>query len=109
MKTLNVDELKAIDINEEWKYSFINERDFNLFVNLLTDFFNCKPYSLPKQTINLKKGCKTRFAKALNPIYKELSSDNKKMKTDKKFFQLIRVLSHFKDESDHKIYQAITR
>ena len=101
--------LEALDKNKGWEYAFSNEPDFNKFLDLLSCYFEFKPYTLPEQIIMLKKDCKTRFAKALSPIHKELSSENKKLRSDKEFFKIVKTLSHFKDLTDNEIYQAITR
>lgn len=91
-----------------WQYAFVTEQDYNLFTDLLTNFFEYKPYTLPEITIQLKRTCKTKVAKALGEIHKELSNENK-LSADTKYFQLIRVLSHFKDEKEGDLYKALTR
>lgn len=91
-----------------WQYAFVSEQDYNLFTDLLTNFFEYKPYTLPETIIQLKRTCKTKVAKALGEIHKELSNENK-LSTDTKYFQLIRVLSHFKDEPERDLYKALTR
>ncbi len=91
-----------------WKYAFVSEQDFNLFTDLLTNFFEYKPYKLPETIIQLKRTCKTKVAKALGEIHKELSNENK-LSTDTKYFQLIRVLSHFEKETEGDLYKALTR
>lgn len=91
-----------------WQYAFISEQDYNLFTDLLTNFFEYKPYTLPETIIQLKRTCKTKVAKALGEIHKELSNENK-LSTDTKYFQLIRVLSHFEKETEGDLYKALTR
>lgn len=91
-----------------WQYAFVSEQDYNLFADLLTNFFEYKPYTLPKTIIQLKRTCKTKVAKALGEIHKELSNENK-LSTDTKYFQLIRVLSHFEKETEGDLYKALTR
>ena len=100
-------ELETIDKTMGWGYAFTNETDYKTFLDLLTCFFEYKPYSIPQQTIRLKRDCKTRFAKELRPIHKDLSE--KPLKSDIEFFNLIKTLNHFKDLNDNEIYQAITR
>lgn len=100
-------ELENIDKTQGWKYAFTNEEDFNSFLDLITCYFEYKPYSLPHQSIKLKRDCKTRFAKALSPIHKELSE--KPLKSDVEFFKLLRVVNHFENLTDIEIYNAITR
>lgn len=91
-----------------WQYAFVFEQDYILFTDLLTSFFECKPYTLPETIIQLKRTCKTKLAKALGEIHKELSNENK-LSTDTKYFQLIRVLSHFEKETEGDLYKALTR
>lgn len=91
-----------------WQYAFFSEQDYNLFTDLLTNFFEYKPYTLPETIIQLKRTCKTKVAKALGEIHKELSNENK-LRTDTKYFQLIRVLSHFEKETKEDLYKALTR
>ena len=91
-----------------WKYAFTSEQDSNLFTDLLTNFFEYKDYSIPETPIQLKRGCKTKVAKALGKIHKELSNENK-LTTDTNYFNLIRVLSHFESEEQNDLYKALTR
>jgi hypothetical protein len=91
-----------------WQYAFVSEQDYNLFTDLLTNFFEYKPYTLPETTIQLKRTCKTKVAKALGEIHKELSNENK-LSTDTKYFQLVRTLSHFEKETEGDLYKALTR
>lgn len=90
-----------------WQYAFVTEEDYNLFADLLTNFFEYKPYTLP-ETTTLKRACKTKVAKALGYLHKELSNENK-LSTDTNYFQLIRVLSHFEKETEGDLYKALTR
>lgn len=101
--------INAIDKNQGWEYVFKTQQDFDTFVDLLTCYFEYKDYTIPQQLIELKRGCKTRLAKTLNPIYKDLGNENKNLKSDNDFFGIVRVLSFFKKMTDAEIYQAITR
>lgn len=91
-----------------WQYAFVSEQDYNLFTDLLTNFFEYKPYTLPETTIQLKRTCKTKFAKALGEIHKELSNENK-LSSDINYFKIIRALSHFEKETQGDLYKALTR
>lgn len=99
--------IETIDSNLGWEYAFNNQDDYDLFLNLATGFFNYNPIPSPNQIIRLKLNCKTRFAKTLNLIYKELS--NRTLKSDVEFFKLIRILNHFQNLTDIEIYNAVTR
>ena len=65
-------------------------------------------YSIPETAIQLKRSCKTKVAKALGEIHKELSNENK-LSTDTEYFNIIRVLSHFQNEKERDLYKALTR
>lgn len=106
-KQVITDTLVNID-KQGWQYAFTNENDYNSFTDLLTNFFEYKDYTLPKETIKLKKSCKTKVARALGEIHKELSNENI-LRTDTDFFRLIRVLSHFEKETEGNLYKALTR
>jgi hypothetical protein len=103
-KQLITQNIEGID-QQGWKYAFRSDSDYETFVNLLTDFFELKEYSLPKTVIQLKRDCKTKLAKALREIHKELSED--KLSSDNKFFEIVETLNHFKNKSD--LYKALTR
>jgi len=90
-----------------WEYAFNNEKDYNLFVELLANFFENKHYKI-LPPIKLKRRTKTKIATVFNSIHKELSNCDK-LKEDIEYFKIIRVLNHFKNLSDNDIYKHITR
>jgi len=104
-KEIIIKNIKSIDKNKGWQYVFNDENDFNLFANILTNFIDGKPYQIPEKTIKLKKNTKTRFAKVLKPIHKDLRDCQ--MKSDSEFFSIIRILNHFNTDTDTKIYKLI--
>lgn len=106
-KKVIIETLTNID-KRGWQYAFINEQDYNFFTDLLTNFFEYKPYTLPETSIQLKKSCATKVAKALGEMHKELSNENK-LSTDTNYFKLIRVLNHFKEKKEGDLYKALTR
>lgn len=106
-KELIADIISSID-NKGWQYAFVSEYDYNLFTDLLTSFFEDKNYKLPETTIQLKRTCKTKLARALGEIHKELSNENK-LSTDTNFFQIVRTLNHFEKEKEGDLYKALTR
>jgi hypothetical protein len=91
-----------------WEYAFVSEYDYNLFAELLTNFFEDKPYKLPETPIQLKRDCKTKLAKALGEIHKELSNEDK-LSTDTNYFRIIRALNHFEKVKEGDLYKALTR
>ncbi len=105
-KELIENKIKIMD-KSGWGYAFISENDYITFVNLLTNYFEYKSYTLPRSIIKLKRNCKTKFAQVLNEMHKNLSE--KSLKSDHGFIKIIKILNHFKHCSDSEIYQAITR
>jgi len=106
-KTLSLikEHISGID-DKAWQYSFHNENDFNAFTGLLTTYFEQREYKLPVEVIKLKRGSKTKLAKALGEILRVLGNKNK-MNGETEYFDIVRKLSHFENEKD--IYKAITR
>lgn len=90
-----------------WEYAFRNDHDYNLFADVLTNFFQYKPYTLPKATIKLKRTCKTKLAKALGDIHAELSETP--LKSDLQYLKIAKVLNHFEDVSDFELVKAMQR
>jgi hypothetical protein len=90
-----------------WEYAFVSLTDYDLFLDLLTRFFAYNPYTLPKITIQLKRTCKTKVAKALGEIHKELSE--KPLNSDKEYLNIVRLLNHFKDVSDFELVKSMHR
>ena len=88
-----------------WQYAFKNETDYNVFTGLLTNFFEYKEYQLPETNIQLKRNCKTKLGKAIGEIHRELSEHP--LKSDTNFFEVVKVLNHFKSETD--LYKVLTR
>jgi len=103
-KTLIINSFSAMD-KQGWEYAFSSQDDFNTFVTILTNFFEDKEYSLPKSVIILKRTCRTKLAKTLGGIHKELSENP--LKSDRKFLKILRILNYFKKETD--LYKALTR
>jgi hypothetical protein len=106
-KKIIFDEIETIDSSQGWRYAFSKEDDFLQFVELLTCYFEYRPYTIPQEIIKLKKNCKTRFAKVLQPIHKKLSE--KALNSEVEFFELLRVLNHFNKSTDTEIYKCIIR
>lgn len=90
-----------------WKYAFVSETDFNLFVEILTNFFEYKPYQTLEEPIRLKRSCKTKVAKTLGEIHKELSENH--LNSDYDFLNIIRLLNHFQSISNFDLVKAMQR
>ncbi|MCF8307854.1 MAG: hypothetical protein K9I68_02480 [Bacteroidales bacterium] len=90
-----------------WEYAFNTENDYRTIVDLLTKFFTYKHYILPGKTIRLKRNCKTRLGETFGEIHKKLSENS--LQSDIKFFEIVRIMNHFKDESNMSLYKIMTR
>lgn len=106
-KDIILNELNKIDKNEGWNYAFRTENDFELFVNILTKYFTYSSYELPKEAIKLKVNTKTRIAACLKSLHNELSEVP--LKSNNKYFEIIRTLNHFKGLNDNEIYKALNK
>lgn len=108
-KSVIEEEFEGLDKVKGWQYAFTTEEGYSTFSNLLISYFTFKPFSQPQEEIRLNKDCTTRFAKVLRPIYKALGNENKKLKSDDEFFEIIKTLNHFKDLSNSRIYDMIMK
>jgi hypothetical protein len=91
-----------------WEYAFTSENEYTSFVGLLTDFFEYKEYTLPVSVFKLKARTKTKIAKILGEVHRELSNSDTLI-SDLEYFNLIRVLNHFQNDKNHDLYKALTR
>jgi hypothetical protein len=91
-----------------WEFVFRTKEDYNLFTDLLTNFFEYKAYKLPQNKIKIKTRTKTAVAKVLREIHELLSNENK-LSTDIRYFELIKILSHFEKTKQKDLYKALTR
>lgn len=106
-KEFIADIISSMD-NKGWEYAFVSEHDYNLFTDLLTSYFEFKPYKLPDATIQLKRACKTKLARALGDIHGELCHV-KKLSADIDFFEIIRTLNHFEKETHSELNRTLRR
>lgn len=90
-----------------WKYAFRTEQDYNLFADILTNFFEQKDYSVPEKSIKLKRTCKTKVAKVLGEIHTELSETP--LRRDTEYFRIAKALNHFKDMTEFDLAKAMQR
>lgn len=88
-----------------WMSAFNSEKDYKEFILILHNFFNNEPYDIENLSIKLKRKTKTMVASVLRDIHKDLSE--RALKSDENFFQIVKVLSPFSDESNDKIYKAL--
>ncbi|MFI0429220.1 hypothetical protein [Mariniflexile sp. HMF6888] len=90
-----------------WQYAFATEQDYNLFADLLTNFFEYKDYFIPETVIQLKRTCKTKVAKALGEMHAELSENP--LNNDTEYFKIVKALNHFKEVSNFDLVKAMQR
>tara|TARA_B110000967_G_C18830905_1_gene534027 strand:- start:547 stop:1410 length:864 start_codon:yes stop_codon:yes gene_type:complete len=96
----------SIDLEKEWEYCFTTEEDFNEYTTILADYFNSNTkVSSQKIQIQAIKGTKSKTAAILRKIYNE--STEKKLKGNNDFFEIVKILSTFKDLSLEKIYDSL--
>ena len=96
----------SIDLEKEWEYCFTNEEDFNTYTTILADYFN-PDTKVNSQNIQIQaiKGTKSKTAKILRKIYNE--STEKTLRGNEDFFEIVKILSTFKDLSLEKIYDSL--
>jgi len=98
----------SIDLEKEWEYCFTTEEDFNQYTTILADYFN-PDTKVNSQNIQIQaiKGTKSKTAKILRKIYNE--STEKKLRGNNDFFEIVKILSTFKDLSLEKIYDSLSK
>lgn len=105
-KQLIAEAFESMD-TKGWRYAFSKQHEYNLFADLLTNFFEHKDCSIPETPIQLKRTCKTKVAKTLGGIHAELSE--KPLSSDIEYFKIIKVLNHFKEVSNSDLVKAMQR
>ena len=95
----------GIDGDIGWEYAFRSREDLDVFIELLTCFFEQREYELPDEVISLNKRTKTRLAAHINEIHMQLS--DRTLKGDTEFFDIVRVLDHFQNVTN--LYNTISK
>ena len=101
------EKINGIDNDKGWKYAFRSRENLDLFIELLTCFFEQREYELPGEVIRLRKGSKTRMATIIKEIHSELVVANRTLKGDNEFLDIVRILHPFSHTSD--LYKTISR
>lgn len=111
MRTIKTIEemLNGIDVNKGYSYAFRKDKDFNVFVEVLANYFQDKDFKKPQEIITLNTGSKTRLAPILKGIYKKLIMSEAPLKSNSSYFELLRVLKHYQNKTDNQIYTDINR
>jgi hypothetical protein len=109
IKEIIKDEIEGIEINKSWDYVFLNERNYNNFVELLGAYLSGYKYTIPNFKIELVSTRKTKFAKCLKRIYDRANPTTKPMHSDKKFYELLRFIKDYENDTDTHINKLMTR
>jgi len=99
------EKIDGIDRDKGWEYAFRSREDLDVFVELLTCFFEQREYELPDEVIRLRKGSKTRMATIIKQIHQELS--DRPLNGDNEFLNIVRKLYPFIKDSN--LYKTISR
>ncbi|MGM0583012.1 MAG: hypothetical protein ACQETL_20210 [Bacteroidota bacterium] len=87
------------------KSPFLNENDYNFYVDLLTLYFEGNEYKLPERKIELTPGIKGKVASTLGNIHRRFTQT---YKADEAFHDVVRVLKPFECDLEYeKIYRAM--
>ena len=97
--------MEALNNSDIEKY-FMNKNDFPVFVEALSLHLSNEKYILP-QPIKLQGGGITKMAKAVYSAF--LCTNGTSLRDDTKLFNLMRVLSSFKEKSNKQIYDDMQR
>ena len=97
--------MEALNNSDIEKY-FMNKNDFPVFVEALSLHLSNEKYILP-QPIKLQGGGITKIAKAVYSAF--LCTNGTSLRDDTKLFNLMRVLSSFKEKSNKQIYDDMQR
>ena len=98
----------AIDNNKKWGYTFKKLEDYNKYCHLLALYFLNEDYELPKEAIIIKDGSKVRTAIELGALHREFIEYSLTME-DIKYFNLVRVLRSFKNQTNKQILKNLRR
>lgn len=96
-----------IDLNKQWQYCFLNEDDFNCYIETLANYFVYDRLISSDLIIQVKRRTKSKLAKTLRKIYNH--STEKQLKDNKDFYKLLRVLSVFTPLSDEEILSSLSK
>lgn len=88
---------------------FYNDGDYKKVVGLLKHFLEDKEYVKPPKTIDLIYNCKTKLSKVLNKVYKQNATHKGSLKSNLKYFEVLRSLNHFASLTDDEIYNALNK
>lgn len=89
------------------KQRCFDEKEYNQFASLLTDFFEHSTVTLPVKSIKAKHQSKGRIASVMQPLYRELKEAV--LKDDIEYLKIIKILSVFSKYDTSFIYNDITR
>ncbi len=102
------DLINTIDPNEKWEKVFFEKDDFDNYKNIIIEFLSDKIYIIPKIEIKIKPKSKSSIIGIFKELHDKYSSLAGHMIEDKKLFEVVKVLSLFKDDTNVQIYKRIT-
>jgi hypothetical protein len=91
-----------------WKKVFLTEEDYLKFKDILASFFIDVDFILTSEIIKIRKGSKTSIIGIFKPLHDKYSNFAGHMKDDKKYFNLVRILSEWQNNSDTQIDKRIS-
>jgi hypothetical protein len=109
IKEIIIDEIEGIEVNKSWDYVFLNKKNYNDFVELLGAYLSGYKYTIPNLKIELVSKRKTKFAKCMKRIYDRANPTTKPMHSDKKFYELLRFIKDYENDTDTHINKLMTR
>ncbi|MDX8339069.1 hypothetical protein SLH46_07730 [Draconibacterium sp. IB214405] len=105
IKTI-IDKLITVTTDKSENHGFKSEKGFIAFCTLLNDFFENKKPVIPSQVIEIQGGVKGKIAHSLKEIYSDCGMN--KLRSNNEFFNVVRVLSVFKEHTNLHIYKSMT-
>ena len=97
------------ELKDGWKYAFVTQKDFDQYVDVLTNYFVDGNSIPPKSqsTISMKRRTKTKISDVLREIHNELGQHD--LKDDKDFHSIVRLLNHFKGLNTSELINTIQK
>jgi hypothetical protein len=92
---------------KKWEKVFYIQSDYLKFKGTLVSFFNDIDFKLPTEIIKIRNRSKTSIIGIFKPLHDNYSSFAGHMKEDKKYFEIVRILSEWQNDNDDQIYKRI--
>jgi len=92
---------------KKWEKVFHNENDYSEYKEILAKFFTDQNFIITDKIINIKRKSKTSIIGIFKPLHDKNSTFAGHMTQDKKYFNLVRILSEWQLSNDAQIYKRI--